>query len=206
MGFMVLTIALLTNVVLVLLVTAGLIRVRNRLARLRNNIEASWAQIEVQLARRHALIPNLVATVRGAAGHERQAIDAVTAAHRAAAAVHDPRGSAAPEALLDRVLHRMLDLAGRDPGLGANDNYLALQDELAVTEDKIAYARQFYNLAVQRYNDAVRSFPASLMAGRHREPYPYFELDDAAEHKVQVRFEPRPRSGVDRSRRARHRR
>jgi LemA protein len=90
------------------------------------------------------------------------------------------------------VLHRLLDLAGAHPRLRSNENFLALQDELAVTEDKIAYARQFYNHAVQRYNDAVGSLPGSLVAGRHREPYPYFELPDADDDAVDVRFTPRP--------------
>ena len=141
----------------------------NRLIRQRNQVQASWAQIDVQLKRRHDLIPNLVETVRGYAAHERGTLDAVVAARNnaVAAAARDPGvgGRAAAENVLTQTLGRLFALAEAYPDLKANQNFLALQSELANTEDKIAYARQFYNSAVQTYNTSVQSLPTNVVAG-----------------------------------------
>jgi LemA protein len=164
----------------------------NRLVRLRNQVDASWAQIDVQLKRRYDLIPNLVETVRGYAAHERGTLDAVvTARGGAIAAAQSPgvAGRAQAENAVSQTLGRLFALAEAYPDLKADRNFSALQSELADTEDKIAYARQFYNSAVQSFNTAVQTLPTNVIAGvggfRGRD---YFEAAGGERGPVQVRF------------------
>jgi len=139
----------------------------NRLVRQRNQVQASWAQIDVQLKRRYDLIPNLVETVRGYADHERGTLDAVVQARNSAisAANAAPATRAEAENALTQTLGRLFALAEAYPNLKASENFLGLQSELAGTEDKIAYARQFYNSAVQTYNTSIQSVPTNIVAG-----------------------------------------
>jgi len=139
----------------------------NRLVRQRNQVDAAWAQIDVQLKRRYDLIPNLVETVRGYAAHERGTLDAVTQARNSAvgAAGQAPATRAQAENALTQTLGRLFALAEAYPNLKANQNFLALQSELGNTEDKIAYARQFHNSAVQTYNTSTQSIPTNIVAG-----------------------------------------
>ena len=140
----------------------------NKLVRLRNQVDASWAQIDVQLKRRYDLIPNLVETVKGYAAHERGTLDAVVAARGGAIATAQKPGvadRAAAENMLSQALGRLFALAEAYPDLKANQNFAALQAELATTEDKIAYARQFYNSAVQTFNTTVQTLPTNIIAG-----------------------------------------
>jgi LemA protein len=165
----------------------------NRLVRQRNQVQASWAQIDVQLKRRHDLIPNLVETVKGYAAHERGTLDAVVAARNnaVAAAARDPGvgGRAAAESVLTQTLGRLFALAEAYPDLKANQNFAALQGELANTEDKIAYARQFYNSAVQTYNTSVQSLPTNVVAGVGGfRVTAFFEAEGGERGPVQVRF------------------
>ena len=165
----------------------------NRLVRQRNQVQASWAQIDVQLKRRHDLIPNLVETVKGYAAHERGTLDAVVAARNnaVAAAVQDPGvgGRAAAENMLTQTLGRLFALAEAYPDLKANQNFAALQGELANTEDKIAYARQFFNSAVQTFNTSVQSVPTNIVAGVGGfRVWEYFEAEGGERGPVQVRF------------------
>jgi len=164
----------------------------NRLVRLRNQVDASWAQIDVQLKRRYDLIPNLVETVKGYAAHERGTLEAVVAARGSAINAAQAPGvgdRAAAEGLLTQTLGRLFALAEAYPDLKANENFRALQAELGNTEDKIAYARQFYNSAVQTFNTAVQSVPTNLIAGlggfRARD---FFEATGGERGPVQVRF------------------
>jgi LemA protein len=163
----------------------------NRLVRQRNQVDAAWAQIDVQLKRRYDLIPNLVETVKGYAAHERGTLDAVVQARNAAvaAAGGGPAGRAGAENMLTQTLGRLFALAEAYPNLKANENFLALQSELATTEDKIAYARQFYNSAVQTYNTSTQSIPTNIIAGvggfRARD---LFEAVGGERGPVQVRF------------------
>jgi len=163
----------------------------NRLVQQRNQVEAAGAQVDVQLKRRHDLIPNLVETVRGYATHERTTFEAVVAARQGAvAAVGAARGQqAAAEGALTQALSRLFAVAEAYPELKANQNFLALQGELATTEDKIAYSRQFFNSAVQTLNTSVQSLPTNVVAGiggfRAAE---YFRADDAERGPVTVRF------------------
>ena len=139
----------------------------NRLVRQRNQVDAAWAQIDVQLKRRYDLIPNLVETVRGYAAHERGTLDAVIQARNSAvgAAAQAPATRAQAENALTQTLGRLFALAEAYPNLKANQNFLALQSELGNTEDKIAYARQFHNSAVQTYNTSTQSIPTNIVAG-----------------------------------------
>jgi LemA protein len=139
----------------------------NRLVRQRNQVDAAWAQIDVQLKRRYDLIPNLVETVKGYAAHERGTLDAVVQARNSAvsAAGQGPADRAQAENALTQTLGRLFALAEAYPNLKANENFLGLQSELSNTEDKIAYARQFYNSAVQTYNTSTQSIPTNIVAG-----------------------------------------
>jgi len=163
----------------------------NRLVRQRNQVDAAWAQIDVQLKRRYDLIPNLVETVKGYAAHERGTLDAVVQARNTAITVaqQGPAARAQAENALTQTLGRLFALAEAYPNLKANENFLGLQNELANTEDKIAYARQFYNSAVQTYNTSTQSIPTNIVAGfggfRARD---LFQAYGDERGPVQVRF------------------
>jgi LemA protein len=147
--------------------------------------------IDVQLTRRAELIPNLVETVKGYAGHERGTLEAVVQARNIAVQVGGggPEQQAQAEGALTQALGRLFALAEAYPDLKANQNFLALQSELTSTEDKIAYARQFYNNAIQTLNASVQSFPTNLIAGPGGfATRPYFEAGGAERADVNVRF------------------
>jgi LemA protein len=179
-------------VVLVVVVLGWFASVYNRLVQQRNQVQAAGAQVDVQLKRRHDLIPNLVEAVRGYAGHERGTLDAVVAARQAAiAAGGGPSrvGQASAEQTLTTSLGRLFAVAEAYPDLKANQNFLALQGELAATEDKIAYSRQFLNSAVQTLNTTVQSVPSNLVAGLAGfRPAEYFQAGGNERGAVQVRF------------------
>jgi LemA protein len=176
--------------VVVLAIAWGLMTY-NKLVRQRNQVDAAWAQIDVQLKRRYDLIPNLVETVKGYAAHERGTLDAVVQARNSAvsAAGQGPAARAQAENMLTQTLGRLFALAEAYPNLKANQNFLGLQNELANTEDKIAYARQFYNSAVQTYNTSTQSIPTNIIAGfggfRARD---LFQAMGDERGPVQVRF------------------
>lgn len=176
-------------IALVVAVLAWVVVTHNRLVRRRNQVTASWAQVDVQLTRRFDLIPNLVETVKGYAGHERGTLEAVTAAR--ARAAHSPSiaDRAVAETALTQGLGRLVALAETYPDLKSDRHFTRLQTELAETEDKIAYARQFYNTAVQGLRDATQSFPGSLVAAATGVRAPdYFQAPGAAQGPVQVTF------------------
>jgi LemA protein len=186
-----LLIALGVIVLIVVILLVWAVATYNRLVRLRNQVESSWAQIDVQLKRRHSLIPNLVETVKGYAAHERGTLEAVINARNMAVQVGSagPAQQAEVEGVLTQALGRLFALAEAYPNLKANENFIALQNELGNTENKIAYARQFYNSAIQTLNNAAQSFPTNLiagMAGVH--PRPYFEAVGAERDDINVRF------------------
>jgi LemA protein len=175
----------------IVLVIAWALTAYNKLVRQRNQVDAAWAQIDVQLKRRYDLIPNLVETVKGYAAHERGTLDAVVQARNSAvsAAGQGPAARAQAENALTQTLGRLFALAEAYPNLKANENFLGLQSELANTEDKIAYARQFYNSAVQTYNTSTQSIPTNIIAGlggfRARD---LFQAMGDERGPVQVRF------------------
>jgi LemA protein len=158
----------------------------NGLVGRRNRVRNAWAQIDVQLKRRHDLIPNLVNTVKGYMQHERGVLESVTEARqRAVAAGGDVTARAAAESDLTRAVRSLFAVAEAYPDLKADRNALALQEEIASTENKIAFARQFYNDAVMELNTARESFPGSLIANAFGfQPAASFELTDDAERAV----------------------
>jgi LemA protein len=180
---------LIVVIVVVVLVAAFAISMYNRLVRLRNRVEETWAQIDVQLRRRHDLIPNLVETVKGYAAHEQETFDRVTQARAAAVAATGPAAQAQAEAELSRALVNLRAVAEAYPQLRANENFMALQAELGNTEDQIAQARQIYNANVREYDTAREVFPTNLVAGIFNfEEKEYFEVDDP-ESRDPVRVE-----------------
>ena len=136
----------------------------NRFVRQRNLVQESWRQIDVELTRRHDLVPNLVETVKGYAAHERQTLEAVTAARAAAAATGSgPAAQAAQENALSGALRQLFAVAESYPDLKASANFLDLQRQLAETEDRIAAGRRFYNGNVRALNTRVEAFPSSVV-------------------------------------------
>ena len=179
-------------IVLVVLVVAGviwLVVAYNGLVRLKNRVESAWAQIEVQLNRRHDLIPNLVETVKGYATHEQQTLESVIEARNAAVAATSPGEKASAEQAVSGALANVFALSEAYPDLKANQSFLALQQELAGTEDRIAYARQYYNDAVNQYNDRIESFPGVFVArAAGFGPREYFQAEGDARGPVTVDF------------------
>jgi LemA protein len=157
----------------------------NRLVRLSVSDEEGDSEIDVQLKRRHDLIPNLVETVKGYAGHERQTLERVTEARGAAISAQGPQQRAAAEGELSQALGRLLALAEAYPDLKANQNFLELQRELTATEDRIQAARRFYNTQVEALNTKIQSLPSKVVArmGNFRERE-FFELEDRADAEV----------------------
>jgi LemA protein len=174
-------------VVLVVLVALWGVAGYNGLIKLRNRVEEAWRQIDVELTRRHDLIPNLVETVKGYASHERETLDAVIRARNAAA---QPGSSIAEqgqqEGVLTQALGRLFALAEAYPDLKANQNFLALQNELTSTEDRIAAGRRYYNATVRELNTKVETIPTNVIANvANVERADYFE-----EENEQVRSAP----------------
>ncbi len=182
-------IVLLIVLALIALVVVLFVVQYNALVRLRNRIENAWAQIDVQLKRRWDLIPNLVETVKGYAGHEKETLERVIQARNAALAAEGPAAAARSENMLSGALRQLFALSEAYPDLKANQNFLELQEELTATEGRIAYARQYYNDTVLRYNDKIQTFPGVLIAGAFGfTPREYFEADDDSRGPVRVEF------------------
>jgi LemA protein len=161
-----------------------LIAAYNRLVRYRNAAVNAWAQVEVQLKRRHDLIPNLVETVKGYAAHERGVFEEVTAARTRAQQAQTPAESAQAEGILSQALGRLFAVAEAYPDLKASQNFQELQTQLEGTENRIAAAREGYNDAVLTYNNAIQTFPGAVLAGpfgfRERE---FFQVETQAERE-----------------------
>jgi LemA protein len=167
-----------------------LVAMYNRLVRLRNRSENAWAQVDVQLKRRHDLIPNLVETVKGYASHERQVFEEVTKARTAAQQAQGVEQQAQAENALTAAIGRLFAVAEAYPQLRATENFQQLQSQLSDTEQAIAVARQVYNDTVLSYDNALETVPTSVIAGIFNfRPRVYFEVQDAAERAApQVQF------------------
>lgn len=140
----------------------------NRLVAKRQEVETSWATIDVELQRRHVLVPQLVASVQVAAAHEQHLLVELSRRNaEAAAAPHTPGAASAWEPPLAAAVAQVIGLRERYPALNSQQNFLRLQEELATTEDRIAAARRFYNTRVQRLNTAIDAFPSGVVARRH---------------------------------------
>jgi LemA protein len=136
----------------------------NGLVRLRNQLENAWAQIDVQLKRRHDLIPNLVETVKGYAAHESQTLEKVIQARNMAVSAKTVGDRAEAENVLTGALKSLFAVAEAYPDLKANSEFMRLQEELTSTENKVAFARQFYNDTVMTYNTHIEVFPTNFIA------------------------------------------
>jgi LemA protein len=161
----------------------------NGLVRRRNQVDNAWSQIDVQLKRRHDLIPDLVETVKDYAIHELGTLDAVTEVRARAIQAQGPAEQASAESALTGALKSLFAVAESYPNLQASQNFLELQQELSVTEDRAAYARQYYNDAVLTYNNAVTTVPQSIFAAIFKfRPREYFQAGGEARGPVRVRF------------------
>ena len=181
---------LLIVLAIVVVVGGAIALIYNRLVRLRNGYVNAYAQIDVQLKRRHDLIPNLVESVKGYMQHERETLEAVIQARNQAEQVRtEVSGSAGDPAAMARLgqsegvlagtLGRLFALSEAYPDLKASQNFLQFQEELTATENRVAYARQAYNDAAMNYNNAVQSVPSNLVAGATGfEPVGMLEFED----------------------------
>jgi LemA protein len=192
------TVLLIVILAIAILVVIYGIATFNSLIRLRTRADEGFSDIDVQLKRRHDLIPNLVETVKGYAAHERQVFERVTEARSRAVATAGPAAQGEAETELSRAVRQLFAVAEAYPELKANQNFLELQDELTDTEDKIQAARRFYNMTVRDLNIKIQSFPASLIArignfGKRE----FFELEAPTEREVpRVSFGTAPASGA----------
>ena len=180
-------------IVIVAAIALFFVATYNRLVTLRQRVKEAWADIDVQLKRRHDLIPNLVETVKGYATHESTVFQNVTQARAAAVAAGasaSPQERAQAENMLTTALRSVFAVAENYPQLQAVQEFKDLSENLTATEDKIAFARRFYNSNVRDYNTSLQTFPTNVFAGMLGfGPEQYFELAEATEREVpQVKF------------------
>lgn len=172
------------------LLGGSLMSSRNDLVAEREAVQSAWSQVDVVLQRRADLIPNLVETVKGAAGHEEKVINDVTSARAAMMGAKTPAEKIQANSQLDQALGRLMVVVENYPNIKANENFQRLQDELAGTENRIAVERRKYNEVVQRYNTDIALFPKNIAAGMfgfQREDA-YFKADTAAKEVPKVKF------------------
>ena len=177
--------------VILVFVVLFVIGIYNALVRLRNQVENAWSQIDVQLKRRHDLIPNLVETAKGYMKHERGTFEAITEARSKAMGAKSVNESSKAEGALGEALSKFMLVVENYPELKANQNFLAVQEELSSTENKIAFARQSYNDQVLGFNNKIQMFPSNIIAGMFGfTKRDFFEIEVEAEREVpKVSFE-----------------
>src|SRR6476620_8758902 len=176
-------------IIIAIIVGLGLILVGiyNGMVRARNRVDEGWSGIDVQLKRRHDLIPNLVESVKGYAAHEAGVFEAVTQARAAAMGAQGPAQVGQAEGALTNALGRLFAVAEAYPQLRATENFQQLQGELTNTEDQIAGARRIYNGNVQSYNTRIQTFPGTVFAGTFGfEKREFFGIDAPADREVPV--------------------
>jgi LemA protein len=183
-------IAIIVIAVVIIVLVLIVISVNNSMIGARNRVDESWSGIDVQLKRRHDLVPNLVETVKGYATHEREVFEKVTAARAEATKAHTPAEAAQKEGQLTAALTDLRAVAENYPELRATENFQKLQNELTEIEDEIQASRRIYNSNVQAYNTKIQVFPNSVIANnRGFTPREFFEIEDAADREpVQVSF------------------
>ncbi len=177
-------------VLLIIIFIAVWISLRNKLFRLKNQVEEAWSTIDVQLKKRYDLIPNLVETVKGYAKHESGTLEAVIKARNIAISAKTTDEKINAENALSGTLKSLFKLKEAYPELKANQNFIDLQNQLRNIEDEIASARRYYNAVVREFNTRLEIFPSNIVARRMRfEKQKYFELDSEEERKnVKVQF------------------
>jgi LemA protein len=177
--------ALIVAVVVLVLFFFFVIGIYNSLVRLRNQVDNSWSQIDVQLKRRHDLIPNLVETAKGYMKHERETLEAITQARAQAMGAKSVSEASKAEGALGEALSKFMLVVENYPDLKANQNFLAVQEELSSTENRIAFARQNYNDQVLSFNNKIQMFPSNIVAGMFAfGKRDFFEIEVAAEREV----------------------
>ncbi|TMK74623.1 MAG: LemA family protein [Actinobacteria bacterium] len=183
-------IAIIIIAVLVVLLILIFVGVNNSMIGARNRCDEAWSGIDVQLKRRHDLVPNLVETVKGYATHERETFQKVTEARADAMKAQGPAQAGAAEGRLSAVLGDLRAIAENYPELRATENFQQLSRNLSELEDEIQASRRIYNSNVQTYNTKIQVFPNSMVAGRRNfEAKEFFEITDAADREpVQVSF------------------
>src|SRR5947207_15905674 len=152
-------------VVLLLIVLGGVVGIYNGLVSKKVQTENAWSQIDVQLKRRYDLIPNVVETVKGYAGHERETLEKVIQARNMAVNANGRAEVAQAENMLSGALKSLFAVTEAYPDLKANRNFMDLQEELKATENRIGFARQYYNDIVGQYNSSLQRFPSNLIGG-----------------------------------------
>ena len=184
------TFLLIVPLAILALVLLWCVGMYNTLVTMKKRAENAWAQIDVQLKRRHDLIPNLVETVKGYASHEKETLENVTQARSQAASAQGVGPQVQAEQALTGALGRLLLVVEQYPDLKANQNFLALQEELTSTENKIGFARQHYNDSVMQYNTKTEVVPTNIIAGMFNcKGMEFFEVqDEAVREAPQVSF------------------
>ncbi|MBF0484438.1 MAG: LemA family protein [Candidatus Omnitrophica bacterium] len=175
---------------LILLAVITVISIYNSLIQIRVSVKNAWSQIDVQLKRRHDLIPNLVNVAKGYMAHERQTLEAVIKARQQAIDASSLKDKVQAENFLSQTLRSLFAVTENYPNLKADQQMKQLQEELVSTENKIAFARQFYNDETGRYNSSIQIFPNNIVAGTFNfQAQEFFEIQDAAEKQApQVSF------------------
>jgi LemA protein len=183
------SLTLISLAVVVALLLFLLLTTYNSLVRMRNTVQSGWSDIDVQLTRRHDLVPNLVESVRGYMTHERETLEAVTRARsQAMAGGANLATRAVAEMALTGAVGNLFAVAERYPALKASQQFLLLQEQLTSTENRIAFARQHYNECVRKYNTSLAEFPRNLLAGTMGfTPSPLFAADAGDRTNAQVR-------------------
>ncbi len=172
-------------IVIIAVIALFLISIYNSLVKLRNQVKNAWSQIDVQLKRRHDLIPNLIETVKGYMTHERDTLENITKARSQAVAAESVGDKAKAEGELTRSLGKFNLVVENYPDLKANQNFLSLQEELTSTENKISFSRQNYNDQVLFYNNKIQMFPSNILAGMFKfNEEEFFEIEDEKEKEV----------------------
>lgn len=178
------------TITIAILILLSIVLMYNTLVMLKNQVKNAWAQIDVQLKRRHDLIPNLVETVKGYAAHESATLENVIKARQQAVNItNDVKNKAVAENALSGALKSLFAVAENYPELKANQNFLQLQEEITSTENKIGFARQFYNDCVLNYNNKKEMFPSNIIADIFNfEKTEFFEIDTEEKTVPQVKF------------------
>ena len=172
-------------VVVVLFIAVWFFGMYNGLVRARIGSETAWSDIDVQLKRRHDLIPNLVETVKGYAAHEKDTLENVIKARNSAVSADGVGATGQAEGMLSSALGKLFALSESYPDLKANQNFLQLQEELTSTENKIGFARTHYNRTTANYNTALQTIPTNIVAGMFSfAKRDLFELENAAEREA----------------------
>jgi len=176
---------LIVLIVIIAFVALFAVSIYNSLVKLRNQVKNAWSQIDVQLKRRHDLIPNLIETVKGYMTHERDTLENITKARSQAVAAEGVGDKAKAEGELTSALGKFNLVVENYPDLKANQNFLSLQEELTSTENKISFSRQNYNDQVLFYNNKIQMFPSNILAGMFKfTEEEFFEIEDEKEKEV----------------------